>query len=204
MDSKITNIIEKLELKGIKSKYFRTKEEACIGILNEITPNMTIGIGGSMTIKELDIFKNLQLRKNTVYWHWLIRPEERDEIRRKASFTTDLYLTSTNAITEQGELVNIDGVGNRVGAMCYGPKKVIIVCGKNKICSNISSAIARIKTITCPQNARRLGLETPCAIEGTCRDCNSEQRMCNITTVINSKPMNIDLNIFFIDQELGF
>lgn len=204
MDEKVKELISKLEERGIKTKYFRTKEEVKKEILTEINPNMFVGIGGSMTIKELEIYRDLQSKQAKVYWHWMVRPEERDEVRRKASFTSDIYLTSTNAITEQGELVNIDGVGNRISAMYFGPKKVIVICGKNKICKNYSSAISRIKTISCPQNAKRLGLQTPCAIEGTCRDCDSEERMCNVTTIINRSPKSIDLNIYFVDQELGF
>lgn len=204
MDDKIRELIEVLDSKGIKTSYFNSKEEARTHILKEVDPNMVVGIGGSMTIMELDIYKELKVKSNSVYWHWMVKPEDRDEVRRKASFTSDLYLTSTNAITEKGELVNIDGVGNRVSAMYYGPKKVIVVLGKNKICSSYSSAISRIKNIACPQNARRLGLETPCASEGICRDCDVPERMCNITTVINSKPMGIDLNIFIINEELGF
>lgn len=204
MDKKIKELKDTLESKGIECKYFKTKEEAKNEILNNIDSNMSIGIGGSMTITELDIYEDILSMNKNVYWHWKVRPEDRDKVRRKASFATDLYLTSTNAITESGELVNIDGVGNRVSAMYYGPKRVIVVCGINKICTSYTEAITRIKTIACPQNARRLGLETPCAVEGTCKDCNVEERMCNVTTIINRKPMNIDLNIYIVDEELGF
>lgn len=204
MDTKIQELIKKLESKNIKTKYFATKEEVKADILREVGPNMVIGIGGSMTIMELGIYQELKAKDQTVYWHWMAKPEERDEIRRRASFTSDLYLTSTNAITEQGELINIDGVGNRVSAMYFGPKKVIVICGKNKICKNYPSAISRIKTIACPQNAKRLGLQTPCAMEGRCKDCSSPDRMCNITTIINHKPSKIDFNVYVVDEELGF
>lgn len=203
MDKKIEVILKKLEEKKIGGKYFNTKEEAKKAILSEILPGEVVGIGGSMTIMEMKLHEALSDTGNTVYWHWLVEPEKRDEIRKKAS-EADVYLTSTNALTEAGELINIDGIGNRVSAMYYGPKKVIVVCGINKICSDYTSAIDRIKREACPQNAIRLGLKTPCAATGQCTDCLSPQRMCNITTIINHKPMAIDLNVYIVGESMGF
>lgn len=171
--------------------------------MDEADAVSTIGVGGSMTIFDLKLHEQLAQRGKQVYWHWLVPPEERPQVREQAG-KAELYLTSTNAITEGGELVNIDGVGNRVSAMFYGPKRVIVICGINKITSDLISAIDRIKSKACPGNAMRLNLKTPCAITGNCNDCLSEDRMCNITTIINHKPMTVDLNVYIVGEALGY
>ncbi len=203
MEKKITKLMEKLSNHKIKAEYFPTKIEAKERILEMIQPDMKIGIGGSMTIKELEIYDAIDHNINPVYWHWMVNPEERPEIFPKAQFA-DLYLASSNALTETGELINIDGVGNRVSSMFFGPKKVILVCGINKIVENYEAGIQRIKDVACPLNAKRLGLETPCRVTGKCTDCNSDQRMCNITVIIEGKPALVDLEVFIVNEELGY
>ncbi|KAB3534476.1 lactate utilization protein [Alkaliphilus pronyensis] len=201
--SKINTILRNLEKKGIQFSYYETAEDAKQAILKEIQPDNVVGIGGSMTINSLKLYEELKRAGNTVYWHWKVDASEANEVRRKAS-TADVYLTSTNALTEEGELINIDGVGNRVAAMFYGPKKVIVVCGINKISTDLISAIDRIKARSCPPNAKRLGLKTPCAETDICNDCLSKDRMCNVTTIINHKPMTVDLKVIIIGEELGY
>jgi hypothetical protein len=125
-----------------------------------------------------------------------------DEAREKAA-KADVYLTSTNAVTENGQLVNIDGTGNRVAAMIFGPKKVFVICGINKIASNLDTAMQRIKENTY-KNARRLKLKTPCAETEKCNDCRSPQRMCNITTIIERKPNKTAMEVIIIKEELGY
>ncbi|NBG88977.1 lactate utilization protein [Isachenkonia alkalipeptolytica] len=203
MEKKFTRIIEKMSNNKIKAEYFASKEEAKERILQMIKPQMKIGIGGSMTIKEMEIYEAIDQSINPVYWHWMVKPEERPKIFPKAQYA-DLYLASTNALTEEGELINIDGVGNRVSAMILGPQKVILVCGVNKIVENYEAGIKRIKEVACPLNAKRLGLKTPCGITGKCNDCNSDQRMCNITVAIQAKPALIDLEVFIVGENLGY
>lgn len=203
MDMRIHSLISNLEGKKIPAEYFENTEAVKERILSEINEGETVGIGGSMTIFDLKLHEDLSKAGNEVYWHWLVEPEKRGAVRQKAS-TSDIYLTSTNAITEAGELVNIDGVGNRVSAMFYGPKKVIVVCGVNKITTDIISAIDRIKAKACPPNARRLNLKVPCAYTDQCNDCSSPERMCNITTIINSKPSTVELKVYIVGEELGY
>ncbi len=203
MDKKIARVIENLSKNRIKVKYFTTKEEAKEEILKEIHPEMKIGIGGSMTIKEMELYEAIDQKINPVYWHWMVKPEERPSIFPKAQYS-DLYLASSNALTEEGELINIDGVGNRVSSMFFGPKKVILVCGVNKIVKNYETGVKRIKEIACPLNAKRLGLKTPCGITGKCNDCSSEQRMCNIAVTIHAKPALVDLEVYIINEILGY
>ena len=203
MEKKIRKVMENLSNNKIKAKYFTTKEEAKNEILQEINPEMNIGIGGSMTIKDMKIYEAIDQSINPVYWHWMVKPEERPEVFPKAQYA-DLYLASSNALTEEGELINIDGVGNRVSSMFFGPKKVILVCGINKIVENHEAGIKRIKEIGCPLNAKRLGLKTPCGITGKCNDCSSEQRMCNIAVTIHAKPALVDLEVYIINEKLGY
>ncbi len=203
MKSTVDKLVVNLEKRKIKAKYFETVEDAKKEILRELHDYTEIGIGGSKTVKDMGIHDDLKGAGKNIHWHWLAKPEEQEETRRKA-LNSEVYLSGTNAITEDGELVNIDGIGNRVSGMYYGPKKAIVICGTNKICSDIISACDRIKTKACPPNAKRLGLKTPCAITGVCNDCKSEDRMCNVTVIISHKPMLTDLSVYIIDEDLGF
>lgn len=203
MNQQITNTIEALKKNNFEVKYFETSKEAVEEILKDIKPEETVGIGGSVTVKTLELDKKLMERGNKVYWHWLqSTPEAMDEARMNAS-SADVYLSSTNALTEDGKLVNTDGTGNRVAAMFYGPKRTIVVCGVNKIAENLDAAMERIEN-NAYKNARRLKLNTPCAVNERCIDCNSPQRMCNITTIIRKKPMKKDFTVVLINEELGF
>ena len=116
----------------------------------------------------------------------------------------DLFFTSTNALTLKGHLVNIDATGNRVGAMVFGPRRVIVVAGANKIATDLEAALARVKTFACPPNARRLGFDTPCAHTGLCTDCNSPQRICRVTTIIERQPRATDLAVCLVNEDLGY
>lgn len=203
MEEVVRKVLNNLEKRKIKSKYFKTKEDVKKAILEEIASDMTVGIGGSMSVKEIEIYDDLINSGKTVYWHWLVDPSEMPDVRKRAH-TADVYLSGTNAITEYGELINIDGVGNRVASMFYGPKKVIVICGTNKICADLISAIDRIKSEACYKNARRLNRKTPCSATGECNDCQSPDRMCNITTIIGGKPEEVDLNVYIVGQDLGF
>jgi L-lactate utilization protein LutB len=203
MDKRIENTIKALEKNHFKARYFQDSKTAANTLLEEIKVTDKVGIGGSMTITELGLPKALVERGNEVHFHWLeSTPEGMDRARENAS-KADVYLTSTNALTEKGQLVNIDGTGNRVTAMVFGPKKVYVVCGINKLVDDIDGAMKRIKENTY-KNARRLNLKTPCAITGKCNDCDSPQRMCNVTTIIEKKPTKIDIEIVIIGESLGY
>ncbi|MDK2799119.1 MAG: hypothetical protein PWP27_680 [Clostridiales bacterium] len=200
---KVQEVLKNLNKNNFKAKYFSNVQEAKTAVLNEIAPNQSIGIGGSMTIYDMALHKELQDRGHKIYWHWLADPSERNEVRTKAA-DADVYLCSSNAVTVDGTLVNIDGIGNRVSSMFFGPKKVIIVCGINKITQDFEQAVDRIKTIVCPANAKRLKLNTPCAKTGKCHDCYTEERMCNITVKIERAPAGREIHIFLVDESLGF
>lgn len=122
----------------------------------------------------------------------------------KEMLTCDLFLTSTNALTLTGNLVNIDGTGNRAASMFFGPRKIIIIAGRNKIVGSIEEGLNRIKMYAAPANARRLNLSTPCASTGFCADCNSPERICRITTILERKPLLTDIHVLVVNEDLGF
>lgn len=159
-----------------------------------------------MTVAQLglqDIFTGLG---KEVYNHNLpgLTPAEKIEIMKKA-ILTDIYFCGANAITISGEIINIDATGNRVGTMLFGPKKVIVIAGRNKIIEgDINTAIKRIKDWASPPNARRLNFKTPCADSGFCSDCNSPDRICRIITIIERKPRLTDFEVILINEDLGF
>lgn len=191
-----------LEKRGFQTQVFSTSEEAKAYVLSAISPTQTVGIGGSVTVRDMGLAEALSDRGNPVYWHWREEGPNREAAHQTAA-TADVYLTSTNALTMTGQVVNIDGHGNRVSALLHGPGRVFILVGKNKLATNYDAAIQHIKTVSCPANARRLKLDTPCASLGYCTDCHSPQRMCSATVVLERNPSSHPMEILLIDQVLG-
>lgn len=164
----------------------------------------SVGFGGSVTVRDMGLFEALQQRGNAVYWHWKCAPEEVPAVHA-AAHTADVYVCSANAVLETGALLNIDGAGNRVGSLISGPKKAIVIAGRNKLCADYEEGLARVKAKACPQNARRLGLKTPCALTGICTDCSSPQRMCHVTALLE-RPTNAlpEVHVLLVDEDLGY
>lgn len=197
----MNSIAKVFEDYGYNVKVFSKSEDIVEELIELIDINDTIGIGGSVTILEMhlyDIFKN---RGNKVYWHW--KSDNKKEALDLAK-DTDVYFSSVNAITEDGKIVNIDGTGNRVSSMIFGHKQVFLIVGKNKICKDYEAAIERIHTIASPKNAERLKLNTPCRYTGKCNDCDSPDRMCKAEVILHKKPNGTNINIYFVDEELGY
>jgi hypothetical protein len=205
IEERVRKAIEKLEAHDFKAIYVKTKEEAVQEIWKYVTPKQRIGVGGSVTIRELGILDQLEARGCTPYDHWKpgLSKESYLEIR-KSEMTSDLFLSSVNAITLNGELVNIDGIGNRVNSINFGPGKVIIVAGYNKIVEDVQEAIKRIKNVAAPLNARRLNIDVPCAKIGRCVDCNTPSRICRVVMIHERKPSLTDILIILVGEELGF
>ncbi|HQH43204.1 MAG TPA: lactate utilization protein [Syntrophorhabdaceae bacterium] len=201
----IFRTIKALESNFFKAEFFSNRDSLLTQILKDIKPGEKIGFGGSVTIRELGIVERLKEKDAIALDHWKegLEPHEIAEIRM-AQLTSDLFLTSANAITENGEIINIDGIGNRVNAMTFGPKKVIIVAGINKIVPDIEAAIDRIKRVAAPMNAKRLNLPLPCAETGHCHDCNSDKRICRIISILVKKPSQTDISVYLINEELGY
>lgn len=197
------NLKKNLIKRGYDVSIFDTADEAKEYLLKVIDKKSTVGIGGSMTIKELGIDEELKNRGNKVLWHWTAPAKEKKAVRESAG-NADIYLCSSNAVTKDGQLVNIDGTCNRIAGMLHGTGKVYMVIGVNKIAKDFEEAISRIKNVACPANAKRLGLNTPCAKTGHCTDCTSSDRMCNATLILDRKPGSHPFEILLVNEEMGY
>lgn len=198
-------LIPKLQKNKFEATYVSTKEEALQFLLDHIPTDVSVGFGGSATLGELGIDEALACRGNTVYNHNRpgLTPEEMNAYRHN-QLSCHTFLTSTNALTLNGELVNKDGTANRVAAMMFGPQQVFIVVGMNKLTTDIDSALKRIELEAAPRNNMRLQTANPCTRTGTCVNCQLPTRICNVTTIMHRKPGGIQIHILLVGESLGF
>lgn len=180
-------------------------EEAIEIIENLLDDDSTVAVGGSMTLFEAGVLELLRSGRYEFFDRYApgLSREQIGEIHRKA-FSCDNYICSTNAVTENGELYNIDGSGNRVAAMIYGPKSVIVVAGYNKIVRDLEQARQRVKDIAAPANAVRLECKTPCAVTGKCADCKSDGRICADTVIMGRQIVKERIKVILVGEELGY
>lgn len=205
IDERVKRTIENLEKNNMNGYYVQTEEEALKKIEELISEGDTVSVGGSMTLFEIgviDLLRNGKYNFLDRYKEGLSLAEIKEVFRK--SFYADAYFTSSNAITENGEIYNVDGNGNRVAAMLYGPDKVIIVVGRNKIVKDLDQAILRVEETAAPANNVRLNKNNPCTKTGHCMDCKSEQRICNEYTVIKRQGNKDRIHVIIIDKELGY
>lgn len=190
---------ESLNKHGIGCTVFANRQ-AAVDYLDGAIDGATVGFGGSVTLQELGLFEKLQAH-NQVIWHW------KDPSGTVAEATAaPVYLSSLNGVAETGELINIDGSGNRVSATSFGPKRIYYIVGRNKVAPNLEQALWRARNIAAPKNAQRLGVKTPCAAKGDkCYDCNSPQRICRELLVTWRKPTTVEtMEVVLIDEDLGY
>ena len=188
---------QNLETRGFSVRTFATAAEAA-AYLNEAIDGKTVGFGGSVTLKDMGLYELLGSH-NEVHWHWVNGPEE-----RKAAMRTQVYLSSANGLAETGEIINIDGGGNRVASTLYGHEKVYLVIGRNKLAPTYDEALWRARNIASPKNAQRLGRKTPCAVKGDrCYDCKSPDRICRGLVVLWGAMMGMETEVILVDEDLG-
>ncbi len=202
--SVIQQTVLNLKSNGFTVKYFEDSQTAKAAILQEVAPDQTAGFGGSMTVEALGIYDALKAGGNVVYNHG--KPSEgldRSTLLKHAA-VADIYFSSTNAITVSGSLINIDGTGNRLSGLLFGHKRVIIIAGVNKIAGSLDEAWIRIKNVAAPANAKRLNRNTPCAASGKCMNCNSSDRICKATLMIDRQPNAVPITIYLINENLGY
>ena len=197
-----TQIKKNLEKLGYKVSTFKTAADATKYLDSEID-GKTVGFGGSVTLEDMGLFDTLS-KHNEVYWHHITKDPAQKEIQRQHAAVADVYLSSVNGIAETGEIINIDGMGNRVASTIYGHKKVYFVVGKNKMAPDYDSALWRARNIASPMNAKRLNRKTPCAISGHCHDCNSRDRLCCSLNVLWFKPLYSEYEVVLIEEDLGY
>ena len=196
--------IEALKDKGYNAVYVENIEAVRAVVASLIPQGASVAVGGSMTLNETGVLSDIQ----SGAYEFIDRynqPSSEDMYEKfRESYHADFFVTSTNAITKNGELINIDGTGNRTSAIEFGPKNVIVIAGTNKIVRDINEGIVRVKQIA-PMNAKRLNCQTPCTVDGQCHECTCEQRICNITSIIHNcyrHPGRI--TVILVPEALGY
>ncbi|QCX34727.1 lactate utilization protein [Caloramator sp. E03] len=202
---RVERTIENLEKNNIEAFFVQDEKELIDKIMDLVPENATVSVGGSMTLFETGVIEHLRSGR----YNFLDRYKEglsMDDIKEiyRKSFFADAYFTSSNAITEEGEIYNVDGNGNRVAAMIYGPDKVIIVAGINKIVKDLDEAIERNRAMSAPANAKRLNKNTPCAKIGYCMDCTSPERICRNYVLIKSQGKKGRMYVIFVNKHFGY
>jgi len=200
----IRKLKENFKLRNIEVEYFETLEEVKSYILNTIPIECTVGIGHSITLQKINITNSLLERGNIVYDKELATDREECRFLKKKALITDWYITGSNAVSIDGRIVNVDHSGNRVAAITFGPDKVIIIVGKNKIVATLNEAIIRVKNISCPLNAKRAGFNPPCVTLNRCVDCVSKERVCNTLSIIEGQADSNRIKLCIVNEECGF
>lgn len=205
MEQKVKRTIENLE-KNNMDAYFAQDEKALVEKISEfVTDGDTVSVGGSMTLFETGVIEFLRKGKFNFldrYKEGLTAADTKDIFRK--SFLADAYFVSSNAVTEKGELYNVDGNGNRVAAMLYGPDKVIVIVGVNKIVKDVDEAIKRTKGCAAPANTKRLNRNTPCTKVGYCVECSSDERICNDYVLMRRQAQKGRVKVIIVGKKLGY
>ena len=205
MINQLENVAARLRERGFDAAVFATGKEASAFILADVPAGAQVAVGGSMTIKEMDLHTKLREAGHEVLWHWEAAPAERGALLHRA-MNAPVYLCSANALTTDGLMVQIDGTGNRVAAQCYGPATVYVVIGRNKLIEGgYQQAVRRIKQIACPLNARRLNLPTPCGLTGSCdvSSCKAGS-MCHMILALEGAPNGKRTQVVLVNEDLGY
>lgn len=198
-----TKIKGTLESLGYGVMCFDTADDAA-DYLDEKIQGKTVGFGGSVTLEQMGLYDRLALNNDVFYHNRLPGGMTRAEVCTKAN-AAQVYLSSVNGLAETGEIVNIDGNGNRVASILFGHEKVYLVIGENKIAKDCDAALYRARNIAAPKNAKRVKAKTPCAVKADkCYDCASPNRICRAASVLWGPPLHSDFEIILIHEELGF
>ncbi|MEI6208699.1 MAG: lactate utilization protein [Desulfuromonadales bacterium] len=205
-EQKCQKAVESLGKHGFTALFCPTAQDAADYILATAADAQSIGFGGSMSVVGLGVESRLKELGKEILNHGspALSLEQRLEIMRR-QLTCDLFLSGCNALTLNGELINIDATGNRVAAMFFGPRMVIVVAGRNKLVDgSAQDAIVRVRNWATPPNAKRLNFNTPCARTGFCSNCNSPERLCRVTTIMDRKPRFTDVRVLVVNADMGF
>ncbi|WP_456325178.1 lactate utilization protein [Desulfonauticus submarinus] len=205
---RLLKVKEALEKNNFEVYLVKDELEAKNVVLNELLPAIkpkSLSWGGSMTFVQTGLYDSLKQTDEFEIFDTYDKSLSSEDIleKRRRALLVDLFFTGTNAITEDGWLVNLDMIGNRVGALTFGPKKVIVLAGKNKIVSDLDEAMLRIKTYSAPANTMRLNKKTPCFKTGFCHDCSSPDRICNVWSIIEKCYPQKRISVILISKDLG-
>lgn len=196
-------LVKTMKKRQFDAYYCSTAEEAVEKVLELIPAGDVVSWGGVATVDQLGIKDRLRQRNQPLIDRDTAKtPDERMDMLRQA-LTCDTFLMSSNAISEDGQLVNIDGMGNRVAAMCYGPRQVVVIAGMNKVLGTLDDAIARARNIAAPANAQRFGIKTPCGLTGQCGDCTSPDCICSYVVVTRNSMVHERIKVILVGEDLG-
>lgn len=209
LGAQIEETLKNLRANNFEAEFAESIEAAKQIVLDSISKDAVVGVGDSATIRQIGIVEELNEKGikilNPFSRELTTDPAKtmvRDDISRRI-FSCDLLLSGTNAVTRDGKLVNIDAVGNRVASMIFGPRKVYIIAGKNKIVKDVDEALYRIKNLIAPFHARTKEFTTPCAQTGKCSNCNAPKRICSIISIIEKKPWRTEISVILVNKDLG-
>lgn len=214
---RIKTALKSLRAHGFEVKFAESKEDAMKIMLDMIPRDAVVGVGDSATIRQVGILGKLASRGAKIVHPFskelrgleatkrfgsdALRAKQTDVMRE--ALRSDVFLTSSNTVTLDGKLVNIDAAGNRVVGMIFGPERVIIVVGRNKIVKDVDEALRRLRNVIVPYHSKVKEIKTPCVVTGKCNDCGSPQRLCHITTIIERKPGRINATVIIVNEDLG-
>jgi L-lactate utilization protein LutB len=203
--ARLEGVRRALEANGMEAVVTGTADEARNEALATIPTGASIGLGGSYTVKEIGLLDALR-KGDFVLFDQYREGLSRDEAMavRKQGTHADCFVSGSNAITDDGKIVNVDGLGNRLAGFCFGPEKVIIVAGRNKVVKDLEAAVARVRNVAAPMNAARFGLSTPCVETGKCSDCNSPERICNLMLIIEKQRVKGRIKVILVNEDLGY
>ena len=203
-DKRAQVLIKNLQSRHFDAYYCETKEEALNKALSLIPAGSSVGWGGALSAQQIGLLDAVNAGNFVALDRdKAANPQEREEIMRKC-LLAETFITGANAISLDGQMVNIDGNGNRVAAMIYGPKQVLVIAGMNKVEDSLEAAMNRARTVAAPMNKQRFPLQTPCEVTGTCADCKSDGCICNqILVTRNCKPAG-RIKFVLVREELGF
>jgi hypothetical protein len=197
--------VDALKKHEFDAVYIPEKEKAVEYILSFVQPGAKVGYGGSTTVNQLGLPDKVKAKGGVNLNHNEpgLTMEQKNEIRRQ-QLVCDLFLTSTNAVTLDGCILNIDAYGNRTNAMTFGPKKVVIIVGTNKIRKDLDEALERVRHYAAPMNNKRIGTQNPCTVSGTCSECDGKTRICRVYSTLRRRPGLTDITVVVIGEALGF
>jgi hypothetical protein len=201
MNKDIETTINALKKNNFNVEYAEKAKDVTDIVLRLIPEDATIEMAGSTSVNQIGAMKKLGERGN----RGPAIPEPGAIMRPslEPAKRSDVLLVSTNAVTMDGKLINLDGMGNRVTGMVYGTKQVVLVVGQNKIVKDVPAALERVQQVIAPYHAMNMGLPTPCAKTGKCEDCNSPYRICNVTTIISKKPPSLKFTVIMVEEDIG-
>jgi L-lactate utilization protein LutB len=200
----LARVVRNLQSRNIQAVAAADLDEAQSWILDKIPRGASIGFGNSETLKAIGLSRLLTERGDSVFDKTTANDREESARLKRLALTADWFIAGANAVSHDGHIVNIDHSGNRVAGLLYGPRRVVLLIGRNKIVPTLEDAIHRARNVAAPQNARRAGMSPPCVELGRCVDCRSEQRVCNSLVVIEGQADPERMYVVLVNEELGF